>query len=1033
MGTSRVLVGREAQVEALQEFLHGAPAGRPPVMLVAGEAGVGKTALVDQVLAGAGQPVRRGWAAGRKSAVYEVLAQVLTPTASGQPLSSGGPVDKRALVRSADPGGPVDERALVPSADPGGPGRELALVLPGLGPPPAEVSRSELAAAVAAVLAQMAGPGRLAVFLDDLQWADDATLDLLPALAGAISGGPVALIGCYRGDELPRDHRLRAARAELRRARQLAEIDLAPLPGPCVTAILAALLGAEPEPDLVSAVAGRADGIPFAVEELAAALRLGGHLDYREGTVGLAGTGHALIPEGIREAVLFRAGQLGPDAAPVLDAAAVAGNEFDVELVLAVAGTPEWPEQLASSGLVSAVSDGRAAFRHALTRDAAYAAVPWSRRRALHQAIAGRLAAGHAPPALIAEHLLAARDLAGARAALVAAAAADYAVHAYRDAARALRTAMDLWPPGGEDAERLTVVDQLARCAEMCSEHAEAVTLLRELADGYREAVQDRAARDRPTRDRSTQDGSAQDRPARDRPAPDGAAQGRAAQDRLAAAQDRLAGAQRRLALAHELLGQWDAALAAREAAAVAFAAAGQPAEAAVERLAAAAHLRSAASFSAALDTLAAARPDAEASGRADLLLRIDGLRGNVLSRMGRTREGLATVRASLEAALAQALAGPAAELYQRLADSLEHAGEYAAATAAYTAGYEFCQEHGEQTAGQLCRACVTAVLFVAGHWDRALEVCADAAGADGAVPHARAVGTGIGGLIHAFRGSAATARSDLLAATSIATRIELTPMELISAWGLCVLDDAAGAPEAAVARARRILARWEESGERHYTIAIAQWASTLFAEAGDPAGARACAAVLARIAEATAQPEALAALAHALGETAHLDGAPATAAQQLLRAAESFASLGLPLATAQARRRAAAALAAAGETGPAADQLRAAHEIFAGLGADRAAGQCAAGLAALGRKPPRRAGGGRRAGALSRRESEVMALVAQGLTSRDIGGRLFLSPRTVEMHVQNSLDKLGCRTRAEAVRRLTELGTWSGTAGPVP
>jgi len=58
------------------------------------------------------------------------------------------------------------------------------------------------------------------------------------------------------------------------------------------------------------------------------------------------------------------------------------------------------------------------------------------------------------------------------------------------------------------------------------------------------------------------------------------------------------------------------------------------------------------------------------------------------------------------------------------------------------------------------------------------------------------------------------------------------------------------------------------------------------------------------------------------------------------------------------------------------------------------------------------------------------MELVAQGLTSRDIGGRLFLSPRTVEMHVQNSLDKLGCRTRAEAVRRLTELDARSGAAG---
>ena len=304
-----------------------------------------------------------------------------------------------------------------------------------------------------------------------------------------------------------------------------------------------------------------------------------------------------------------------------------------------------------------------------------------------------------------------------------------------------------------------------------------------------------------------------------------------------------------------------------------------------MERLAAAAHLRSAASFPAALDTLIAARPDAEAAGRADLLLRIDGLRGNVLARMGRTREGVATVRASLDAALAQALAGPAAELYQRLADSLEHAGEYRAATAAYTVGYEFCQEHGEQAAGQLCRACVTAVLFVAGHWDRALEVCADAVAADGALPHARAVGAGIGGLIHAFRGSAATARRELLAATSLATRIELTAMELLSSWGLCVLDDATGASEGALARARRILARWEESQEEHYTIAILQWSSTLFAESGDPAGARACAAALARIAEATAQPEALAALAHALGEAAHLDGAPGTAAQELLRA----------------------------------------------------------------------------------------------------------------------------------------------------
>src|SRR6266550_8504437 len=103
MGTGRVLVGREAQVEALQEFLQGAPAGRLPVMLVAGEAGVGKTALVDHALAGAGQPVRRGWAAGRKTAVYEVLAQVLTPAATSQPMATEAP---RATVLATGPEAP---------------------------------------------------------------------------------------------------------------------------------------------------------------------------------------------------------------------------------------------------------------------------------------------------------------------------------------------------------------------------------------------------------------------------------------------------------------------------------------------------------------------------------------------------------------------------------------------------------------------------------------------------------------------------------------------------------------------------------------------------------------------------------------------------------------------------------------------------------------------------------------------------------------------------------------------------------------
>jgi DNA-binding CsgD family transcriptional regulator len=978
---SSSLVGRAAETDVLRRCLRTARTGRAPVVLVAGEAGVGKSALVEHVLAGTTDEVLRGRAAQWQPAAYDLLAQVLRTALAGRPAAAG------------QSGAGAGAGAAAPGAGRAGLS-ELAAILPELGAPPPGQDLRTLAAAVSAALDRAGapgGPGTVVVFLDDLQWADAATLDLLPALAAAISTRPIMLVGCYRNDELRRDHRLRPVRAELRRGQRLAEISLAPLDRSGIGQLLAALLGAEPDPGLVAAVSDRADGIPFAAQELALALRHAGQLSHHGQRVGLSGSSDALVPDGVREAVLLRTDRLSPADRSVLEAAAVAGNEFDVDLVTAVAEVPCWPDGLPGSGLVTEVSDGRAAFPHALTRDAIYADIPWSRRRDLHRLVASRLAADHAPAALIAAHLLAARDFNGARGALLATAAAHRAVHAYRDAARALRSALDIWPSGELETDRLAAVDQLAQCAEMCADHAEAVTLLRELVAGRQRAGDRRG----------------------------------------------LAIAQRRLALGYELLGQWESALACREAAAMAFAAAGLCAEAAVERLAAAAHLRSAAAFSAALGTLSAARADAERAGRIELLLRIDGLRGNVLSRLGQTRDGIAAISAALDAALAAppsaALTGAIAELQHRLADALEHAGDYQAATAAYASAYQFCDAQGDEASGQLCLACVTVVLFAGGHWDRAADICDEVLGCAAGPPHARAVSAGVLGLVHAMRGDQARARPLLLESSAIATRIELTAMELLSAWGLCVLDEEAGARSAAADRGQLIVARWQQSQERHYSIAVLQWLSTFFAEAGAAAQARACAVALSHIAEATAQPEALAALAHALGECALLDGEPQAAAAELLRAAELLGPLGLPLATAAAQLRAAAALAQLGEGDRATRLLRAARRLTAPLGVRPFERRLDMALASLGETPPRRRGGRGRAGGsagpggqaagLSRREAEVMQLVAQGNTSREIGTQLFLSPRTVEMHVRNSLLKLDCRTRAQGVRRMADLG----------
>ena len=150
------------------------------------------------------------------------------------------------------------------------------------------------------------------------------------------------------------------------------------------------------------------------------------------------------------------------------------------------------------------------------------------------------------------------------------------------------------------------------------------------------------------------------------------------------------------------------------------------------------------------------------------------------------------------------------------------------------------------------------------------------------------------------------------------------------------------------------------------------------------------------------------------------------------LRAAADSAAMGLPtsahFAAALARRRAAAAWLRAGDASAARELLLAARSAAEPLGARPLLDDCEAALRELGtpaparghRKPARALAG------LTARELDVMVLVAGGNTSREVGAALFISPRTVEMHVQGCLLKLGCRTRAEAVRNLTELGALS-------
>ena len=246
----------------------------------------------------------------------------------------------------------------------------------------------------------------------------------------------------------------------------------------------------------------------------------------------------------------------------------------------------------------------------------------------------------------------------------------------------------------------------------------------------------------------------------------------------------------------------------------------------------------------------------------------------------------------------------------------------------------------------------------------------------------------------------------------------------------------AAGDTAEAAERCRAILALWERSDDLHYALAGLRWGAAFLASTGDRAGAHACAEALTAMASASGHPDALAALGHAMAETALLEGDAESAAEQLARAVELHRDLDLPFERAQIELRAGAALAAVGEREPALERMGDAYRTARRLGARPLAAAAAGEVARLGESVAGRLGARAEADAggagLSRRELEVLRLVAVGRTNREIARDLFLSPRTVDMHVRNILRKLDCRSRVEAAGRARDLGIALARAAPL-
>jgi class 3 adenylate cyclase/tetratricopeptide (TPR) repeat protein/DNA-binding XRE family transcriptional regulator len=370
------LVAREAERAHIADALDAVAAGHGRLVLLAGEPGVGKTRLAQEAMLTA-----------REHGLHILVGRCYEQD-TALPFS----LFLEALTSAAGLGSPALRAALPERYG------DLGLLLPGLVPPPAvppgEDPRRRVFAAVSGFLAALAGEAPLAVLLDDLHWADSASIELLHHLSRTLRGAPVFLLGTYRDVEVGRRHPLRGVLTALTRERLLDLLKLQGLsPAGTAALICARFATAEVSDELRDLVHGRTDGNPFFTEELLTALVEQGAI-YREGE-GWERKEVAEIdlPESVRAVVGQRVERLGEGAQEVLRVASVLGQEWDLDLLL---GAVEADEAVVLDHLEAALGARlleerrgerreRYAFAHALVAQVLYDEVPRFRLRRLHR------------------------------------------------------------------------------------------------------------------------------------------------------------------------------------------------------------------------------------------------------------------------------------------------------------------------------------------------------------------------------------------------------------------------------------------------------------------------------------------------------------------------------------------------------------------------------------------------------------------------------------------------------------------------
>ncbi|WSG83449.1 AAA family ATPase [Streptomyces sp. NBC_01718] len=1018
---SPVFVGRAGELTSLTDALAratagppgrpGAPGGEPQALLIGGEAGVGKTRLVEEFLT----------AAGRREAVVAVGGCVEIG-ADGLPYAPFSTA-LRALRRTLP-----DEMAAACAGQEG----ELARLLPELGEADRDATdehgTARLFELTARLLERISADRPVVLVLEDLHWADASTRHLLAYLFRTLRSGRLVVVGTYRADDIHRRHPLRPLLAELDRLRTVRRIELARFNRAEVGRQLTGILAATPEPALADEIFERSDGNAFFVEELACSLECGDS---------------AGLSDSLRDLLLVRVEALSEDAQKIARIIAEGGSTVEYGLLAAVSGLAEDDLIEALRGAVGAnllltTPEGNGyRFRHSLVREAVSDDLLPGERSRLNRRYAEAL---EADPTLVrageratrlASYWYGAHDPAKALPAVLKASVEARRRYAFSEQLRLLERAMELWDDVPDEVRRTLRPIDYAEVYPACGGEPDS-TPLRYL-DLMAEATV--AARFGGDRERALAISKKAMRVLDGEADPLRAAWFWVQRSHLVQALTRGDGWQE-LATAQDLVR-------------------GLPPSAVHADV-----LMSVAGWGAlhrpGAETLAAADRAVEYAqlvGDEYIELHARLTRGWLTADAGAVDEGIAEMYAVRDRADELHLVGIMGRASINLPSTLESMGRSLEAVAAADHGIEVCHRHGIPDTEAWVRSNQAMSYFSLGHWEESqatIDVAARAAQSRKA--H---------GLVASRRTELALARGDLAEAEvqlALSQRYfgsrDPQPQHLIAPvrHAVTLAVQQGRLPEARAA----FEAQAEQGfppGTQRYALPLLQIVATAEADArGLPATEPGRPAILALIREHLKQLPMLVPVWAAYGllinaELARAEGTDTP--DHWSRAAAAFAPLRRPYELAQVHHRwAEALLIASGDRPRATSLLRDAHctaerlgarpltetiELLAGraritlatsvdeiptavtVPADDATMDKAAEREHAEEQLQAAAAAAVESFGLTRREQDVHRLVAAGHTNRRIAEELYISPKTASVHVSNILAKLGVSSRGEA------------------